>query len=192
VLPAPVWLVGVYDEERRPNIMALSWGGLCCSFPPCLAVSVRRTAWTWKALRAHGAFTVSIPSRDMAAKVDFAGLVSGEVEDKFGVLGFTAQPADHVDAPYVTECPVILELVVRHSLELGSHTQFVGEIMDVKISPACLRPDGLPDPDTIDALTYVPLVREYYAAGSFLARAFSLGRMVRRPVSVGDRTTENL
>lgn len=78
VLPAPLWLVGAYDEKRRPDVMAAALGGLCCALPPCLAISVRRTAWTWKALRARGAFTVSVPSRDLAARADFAGLVSGD------------------------------------------------------------------------------------------------------------------
>lgn len=179
-LPAPVFLVGTYDAERRPNIMTAAWGGVCASQPPCLAVSVRKAAWTHAALSAAQAFSVSIPSAGQAALADFAGLVSGRTENKFAVLGLTPAPGDHVDAPYVAECPVVLELALRHVLELGSHTQFVGEIMDVKIDAACLRPDGLPDPARIDALCFAPLVREYYGAGDFVARAFAVGKTVKR------------
>lgn len=179
-LPAPVFLVGTYDGERRPNIMAAAWGGICASQPPCLAVSLRRATWTHASLSAREAFTVSIPSVRQAAQADFAGLVSGRHEDKFAALGLTPVPGEHVDAPYVDECPVVLELALRHTLELGSHTQFVGEIMDVKVDGGCLRPDGLPDPARIEALCFAPLTQEYYGMGEFVARAFALGKTAKR------------
>lgn len=37
-----------------------------------------------------------------------------------------------VDAPYVGEFPLILECRLIHSLEIGLHTQFIGEIIDIK------------------------------------------------------------
>ena len=179
-LPLPLFLVGTYDEERRPNIMCAAWGGVCASQPPCLAVSLRRATWTHRALTARHAFTVSIPSVRQVAQVDFAGLVSGCAESKFEVLGLTPLPGEHVDAPFVGECPVVLELALRQTLELGSHTQFVGEIMDVKVDNACLRQDGLPDPSRIEALCFTPLIREYYGMGPFIARAFSIGKTVKK------------
>ena len=178
--PMPVMLVGTYDSDGKPNIMASAWGGLCSSQPPCLAVSIRRSTWTYRALMERQAFTVSLPSRDQAGMADFIGLVSGKSEDKFAALGLTATAGEHVDAPYVAECPVVLELLLRHTLELGSHTQFVGEIMDVKVDKASLGPDGLPDPAKLSALHYAPLTNEYYASGDFVARAFAVGKTVRR------------
>ena len=178
--PVPVMLVGTYDSDGKPNIMASAWGGLCSSQPPCLAVSVRRSTWTYKALKERQAFTVSLPARDQAGMADFIGLVSGRDEDKFAALGLTAAAGEHVDAPYVAECPVVLELLLRHALELGSHTQFVGEIMDVKVRKDCLTPDGLPDPARVGALHYAPLLNEYYGTGDFVARAFAVGKTVKR------------
>lgn len=178
--PVPVMLVGTYDASDRANIMAVAWGGLCCSQPPCLAVSLRRSTWTHRALVERQAFTVSLPGRSLVSQTDFAGLVSGRNENKFEALGLTALAGEHVDAPYVGECPVVLELLLRHTLELGSHTQFVGEIMDVKVKEECLTPDGLPDPMRIEALSYAPLVAEYHSTGSFVARAFAVGKTVKR------------
>ena len=176
----PVMLVGTYDAEGRPNIMAAAWGGLSCSQPPCLSVSVRRSSWTYRALLGRRAFTVSLPSSTQAGVADFAWLVSGRSEDKFTALGLTAVAGEHVDAPYVAECPVVLELLLRHTLELGSHTQFVGEIMDVKVRKDCLTPDGLPDPARMGALHYAPLLNEYYATSDFVARAFAVGKTIKR------------
>ena len=180
IVPAPVLLVGTYDPEGRPNIMTAAWGGLCCSQPPCLSVSLRKATWTCHSLQQREAFTVSIPGRQMVGQADFAGLVSGRHEDKFQTLGLTPRPGDHVDAPFVEECPVVLELLLRHTLELGSHIQFVGEIMDVKLSRDCLTPEGLPDPARIDALMFVPMIKEYYGMGEFIARASAVGKTVKR------------
>lgn len=180
ISPAPVLLVGTYDAEGRPNVVSASWGGLCCTQPPCLAISLKRSTWTCLSLQQRQAFTVSIPGRRLVGQADFCGLVSGRTEDKFQMLGFTPEPGDHVDAPFVAECPVVLELLLRHTLELGSHVQFVGEIMDVKVDEACLTAEGLPDPARIDALTFVPLAKEYYGMGEFIARACAVGKTVRR------------
>ena len=178
--PVPVMLVGTYDAEGRPNIMPASWGGLSSSQPPCLSISVKRSSWTCRSIQERGAFTVSLPSSSLVGEADFVGLVSGRTEDKFAALGLTALAGEHVDAPYVAECPAVLELLLRHTLELGSHTQFVGEIMDVKVRRDCLNADGLPDPARLSALQYAPLVNEYYAAGDFIARAFAVGKTVKR------------
>ena len=180
-LPAPVWLVGTYDAEGRPNVMTAVAGGLCSTQPHCLGVSLRRGGWTHASLPGRAAFTVAVPSRSLAARVDFAGLMSGRNADKFAAAGLTPVAGEHVDAPYVAECPVVLELALRHTLELGSHTLYVGEIMDVKVEESCLRPDGLPDPARIDALCFAPLTHEYYATGDFVARAYAVGKTLRRP-----------
>jgi hypothetical protein len=39
--PHPVLLVGTYGPDGRPNLMAASWGGICCSEPPCVSVALR-------------------------------------------------------------------------------------------------------------------------------------------------------
>lgn len=178
--PMPMMLVGTYDAEGRPNIMAAAWGGLSCSQPPCLSVSVRRSAWTYRAIAERKAFTVSLPGRTLVREADFTGLVSGRTEDKFASLGLTAVAGEHVDAPYVAEAPAVLELLLRHTVELGSHTQFIGEIMDVKVNKTCLNADGLPDPARMEALLYAPLVNEYYVSGDFVARAMAVGKTVMR------------
>ena len=175
ILPAPVFLVATYDHNGRPNLMTAAWGGLCASQPPALAVSIRKSRWTYKAILERKSFTINIPSRLQAAQADFAGMHSGMEIDKFTALNFTPVPAEHVDAPMIAECPLVVELTLAHTLDLGSHTQFIGEIMDVKICKDCVRPDGLPDAAKLDPLMFIPSAQEYWSIGSFTARAFSAG-----------------
>lgn len=177
-VPTPVFLVGTYDQDGKPNIMTAAWGGICASQPPCIAVSIAKARWTHGSLMARKAFTVSIPSSAQAPQADFAGMYSGRSEDKFSVLGFSPTTAEHVDAPYVAQCPVVIEARLAHTLELGSHTQFVGEIMDVKVRQDCLDSQEVPLLENIDPLLYVPLSRQYWSIGHMVARAFSVGRSV--------------
>src|ERR1035438_5425839 len=120
VYPTPVFVVGTYDQEGKPNVITASWGGICCSQPPCIAVSLRK------------AFTISIPSEEHVQEADYFGLVSGRNEDKFAATKLTPVRAELVDAPYVKEFSLIVECKLAHRIELGLHTQFVGEVMDVK------------------------------------------------------------
>jgi flavin reductase (DIM6/NTAB) family NADH-FMN oxidoreductase RutF len=178
VYPTPVFIVGTYDKAGKPNVMTAAWGGICCSSPPCVAVSLRKATYTYGNIMEHQAFTISIPSEGYVKEVDYFGLVSGEKEDKFAASGLTPVKSDLVNAPYVKEFPLVLECKVLRTLEIGLHTQFVGEIMDVKADEAVIGKKGLPDVEAVKPFSYAPESRGYYRIGSFLAKAFSIGRKI--------------
>lgn len=110
---------------------------------------------------------------------------SGRDTDKFTALNLTPVPAEHVDAPGIAECPVIVELTLSHTLELGSHTQFIGEIMDVKVDSACMREGRPPRSRTHRRRLFAPLVQEYWAISQFEARAFSAGHAITHSAVLG-------
>ncbi len=174
--PTPVFIVGTYDSVGRPNVMAVAWGGICCSKPPCVAISVREATYTYGNLMERKAFTVSIPSRDHMVAADFFGLASGRDVDKFAVAGLTPVRSDLVDAPYVEEFPLTLECKVVHTARLGLHTLFAGEIIDVKIDEDCLGPDGKPSAELVRPFSWAPVENFYYAIGEKLGPGFSLGK----------------
>lgn len=177
VYPMPAFLVGTYDANNTPNIMTVSWGGICCSEPPLLAVSIRKARWTYEAIVARKAFTVSVPSTDLAAQTDFAGIATGRKTDKFAELGLTATRAEFVDAPYVEECPVVVELKLHSSLELGSHVQFIGEIEDVKVNDDCLDENGKPVMTKVNPLLYDIAMKQYHQVGAPKGKAFAGGKI---------------
>ncbi len=174
--PTPVLVIGTYDAAHKANVMTASWGGICCSNPPCVAVAIRKATYTYGNVVESGAFTVNIPSEDYLAKADYFGLVSGKKEDKFAASGLTAVKSDFVDAPYVGEFPLILECKVIHTVEIGLHTQFIGEIMDVKAEDKILADSGLPDIEKIRPVLFVPESRVYYGIGKYLGKAFAIGK----------------
>jgi flavin reductase (DIM6/NTAB) family NADH-FMN oxidoreductase RutF len=178
--PTPVWVIGTYDKAGRPNVMTIAWGGICCSQPPSVAISLRKATYSHGNIMERKAFTVNIPSEEHAGQADYFGMVSGRNEDKFAVAGFTPIKGDKVDAPYVNEFPLILECRVIHILEIGLHTQFVGEIIDVKADESILNEKGLPDIEKVKPIIFTPETRSYHKVGAYLGAAFSIGRNLRQ------------
>ncbi len=176
--PTPTWIVGTYDQEGKPNGMTAAWGGICSSDPPCVAVSLRKATYSYGNLIQRRAFTVSVPSQEMVKKADYFGLASGRTEDKFAATGLTPARSDLVDAPYVQECPLVLECKVLHVHELGLHTQFVGHILDVKADEEILDSAGMPDIRKVLPIIFSPGNRVYYGVGDSLGHAFSVGKEI--------------
>lgn len=176
VYPAPVLVVGTYNADGKPNVMTASWGGICCSQPPCVNVSLRKATLSYHNLLARKAFTLSIPSGEYVRQTDYFGLSSGHDTDKFAASGLTAAKSDVVDAPYVSEFPLVLECRLVQTVELGLHTQFIGEVIDTKVDPAALTPDGNVNIRQLNPLLFATGTKEYYSVGEFVAKAFTAGQ----------------
>ena len=174
--PTPVLVVGSYHADGRPNVMTAAWGGIACSKPPCVSVSLRAATATHGNIVARKAFTISLPSGEQAAAADYFGLVSGRKVDKFAAAGLTPVRSELVDAPYVAEFPLVVECEVVRVHELGLHTQFIGEVKDVKIDEACLDDEGHIDVHKLDPLAFAPDTGAYFAFGALIGRAYSIGK----------------
>lgn len=174
--PTPVLVVGSYDLQGKPNVMTAAWGGICCSEPPCVAVSLRKATYSYHNIVHRKAFTVSVPSERYVKDADYFGIVSGRTDDKFAAAELRPVHSDLVDAPYVQEFPLVLECRLLHTFELGLHTQFVGEILDVKADQATLGEGGVPDIEKLRPIIFAPAVQAYYGIGRRLGKAFSIGK----------------
>ena len=178
LFPAPVLMVGTYGHDGKPNLMNAAWGGICCSQPPCVAVSLRKATYSWAGIVERKAFTVGIACETRMAEADFVGIASGRDVDKFTSTGLTPVRSDLVDAPYAAEFPVVLECRLLQTIEIGLHTQFIGEIVDVKAETGVLGEDGHPDIMKIKPLIYDTSHRGYHGVGPLLGKAFSVGKTI--------------
>lgn len=179
VFPTPVFIVGTYDENGKPNVAAVSWGGICSSDPPCVAISLRRVTHTYSNIVAQKAFTINIPSHDQVKVADYFGLISGKSVDKFAKAKMTPVKSTLVNAPYVKEFPMVLECRLRQTIEIGLHVQFIGQIADLKADEAVLNPSGNPDIKKVNPLLFDPATHSYYDVGMFVADAFSIGESLK-------------
>jgi flavin reductase (DIM6/NTAB) family NADH-FMN oxidoreductase RutF len=179
--PTPVMVVGTYDEHGHANVMTAAWGGVACSRPPCVSVSLRAATASHANIVARGAFTISLPSEANATQADFIGLVSGRDHDKFKELGLTAIASDLVDAPYVGEFPLALECRLVATHELGLHTQFIGEVVDAKVDAALVGEGQTVDVERLRPIVYTPGPGLYYGLGNLIGKAFSMGKGLDHP-----------
>jgi flavin reductase (DIM6/NTAB) family NADH-FMN oxidoreductase RutF len=178
IYPTPVLVVCTYDEEGKPNAMTAAWGGICCSSPPCVAISLRKATYTYGNLMAKKAFTINIPSESYVREADYFGMVSGKKEDKFAKTGLTPVKSEFVDAPYIIEFPVNLECKIIQVIKLGLHTQFIGEVMDVKLDDTLQEKGDQPLIEQIRPLIYALDNRKYYGIGKQIGSAFSIGNEI--------------
>ena len=178
IYPIPILVVGTYDKAGKPNVMTAAWGGICCSSPPCVAVSLRKATYSYGNIVERKAFTINIPSETYVKEIDYFGIVSGKNKDKFSATGLTPVKSDLVDAPYVKEFPFALECRLLHTIEIGLHTQFIGEIMDIKADESMLDENGSLDIEKIKPILFAPESRTYYRVGQYLGKAFSIGKEI--------------
>jgi flavin reductase (DIM6/NTAB) family NADH-FMN oxidoreductase RutF len=139
------------------------------------AVAIRASRHTRIGIEQSKTFSVNIPSIDLVKEVDYCGVASGAKEDKIKTCQFTVFYGKLDTAPMIEQCPVNLECSVLHSLELGSHTLYVGRIEEVHASSDCLT-EGKLDLDKVKPLAFLAEPsRQYYAMGGFQGKAFNIG-----------------
>ncbi|MPW27215.1 flavin reductase family protein [Alkalibaculum sp. M08DMB] len=176
IYPTPLLVVSTYDKAGNPNAMTAAWGGICCSSPPCVAISLRKATYTYDSLIEGNAFTINIPSENYVKEADYFGIASGKLEDKFTKTGLTPIKSEFVNAPYISEFPINIECKIIQVTELGLHTQFIGEVMNVKIDDTIQ--ENQPIIEQIKPLIFAPDGRNYYSIGEQVAEAFSVGKEI--------------
>jgi flavin reductase (DIM6/NTAB) family NADH-FMN oxidoreductase RutF/rubredoxin len=109
------------------------------SDPVQVAVAINKQNLTYEFIKESGVFTVSILSKDAPMElIGRLGFSSGKEHDKLRDVKYKFGV---VDVPIVIESTVgCLEVEVRGSLDAGSHTIFLGEVVGAEIFDEGLEP----------------------------------------------------
>ena len=181
LLPCPVLIVGTYGPDGKPNMMTAAWGGIACSDPPCVSVSLREATLTYHSIKSSKAFTINIPSEKFFREADFVGLVSGKTHDKFKETGLTPARSERVNAPLVAEFPYALECNLVNQVNLGLHTMFIGEIVGLVADSGVLTRQKIPDIEKVRPMIFGSFGNmAYYGVGNRIAAAFSVGNELKK------------
>ena len=178
--PVPAVLVSCGGTKgTTANLITIAWTGSICSDPVMLSIAVRPERHSHGILTASGEFVVNLPSVAQARAVDRCGMVSGRTVDKFAETGLTPDAALAVGCPIVRECPVNIECRVRRTLELGSHTLFLAEVLAVQVDAALVDAKGRLRLEKAGLLAFAH--GEYFALGRSLGRfGFSVRKRRRK------------
>ena len=129
-IPNALALVGSRAGDER-NAMTTSWISQLSMEPVLIGVGVDNTAVTHRLISEGGSFTVNLwDADDTRVFVKF----SKPANDEDGALNGRAIRTATTGAPIFEEAIAWLDCEVRHTLDLGTHTLFVGELVDAAIN----------------------------------------------------------
>lgn len=140
--PVPAVMVSCGRENERPNIITVAWAGTVCSDPAMVSISVRPERYSYDIIKETGEFVVNLVTKDLVFATDYCGVKSGRDTDKFKEMKLTPLASQRVGAPGIAESPVNIECKVVKELALGSHTMFIGEVVNVTVEDAYLDEKG--------------------------------------------------
>ena len=125
-IPNALALIGSRSGDER-NGMTASWITQLSMEPVLIGVGVDNTAVTHRLISEGGSFTVNLwNSEDTRVFVKF----SKPATYADGTLNGRAVREATTGAPVFTEAIAWMDCEVRHAIDLGTHTLFVGELVD--------------------------------------------------------------
>jgi flavin reductase (DIM6/NTAB) family NADH-FMN oxidoreductase RutF len=140
-IPNALALVGSRSGEER-NAMTTSWITQLSMQPVLIGIGVDNTAVTHRLIREGRCFTVNLwDAEDTKVFVKF----SKPAKDDGDTLNGRPVRVARTGAPVFAEALAWLDCEVRHELDLGSHTLFVGEVVDAALVDDDARPASMND-----------------------------------------------
>ena len=126
-MPSGLYVIGSRAGERR-NGMTANWVTQVGSDPKLVAVSVEKPAITHELIAEGRVFSVNVLDREDRAIVrKFTKPV--EVDGQT-LNGFPFSDAPVTGAPILDQAVAWVDCRVHSSVDLGSHTLFLGEVVD--------------------------------------------------------------
>lgn len=139
--PVPPALISSGSMEN-PNVMTAAWTGIVCTNPTLTYVSIRPERLSHEIIAQNKEFVINIANLPMVHAVDFCGVRSGRITDKFKETGLTPEPCTQISAPQIKEAPISLECKVLEQRNLGTHDMFLAQIVAVHIDDRYLDGQG--------------------------------------------------
>ena len=125
-MPSGLFVVGSRAGERR-NAMTLSWATQASSAPKLIAIGVEKEALTHELITEGGVFCLNVVDREDRAIVR---KFTKPVDVDAGTLNGFPYHDGPTGAPVLDQAVAWLDCRVHQSVDLGSHTLFLGEVVD--------------------------------------------------------------
>jgi flavin reductase (DIM6/NTAB) family NADH-FMN oxidoreductase RutF len=127
-MPYGLYAVGSRAGERR-NLMTTNWVTQVSFEPKLIGIGIEKPALTHRLISESGVFSLgTIAREDRTIVRKFTKPV--EVDHDVSTLNGFAFHTGVTGAPILDQAPAYLDCEVRHAVEVGNHTFFIGEVVD--------------------------------------------------------------
>ena len=128
-MPSGLYVLGSTDAAQRRNGMTINWVTQISSDPKWLAVAVEHSAYTHELVEAGGCFSLcTIDREDRTIVRKFTKPV--DVDLAAQTLNGFPYLERVTGAPILARAVAYLDCEVRQRVEVGSHSLFIGEVVD--------------------------------------------------------------
>lgn len=157
IVPRPVAWVTTLSPDGTVNAAPYSFFNAIAPDPPTIMISVNRQEGRLKNtsnnIFARREFVVHIINEELARNIKIISAPYPATEVEILDAGLSLQPSETIKPPRIPECPVQLECVLIHSMEIGSGPTDVlfGEVRVFHVDERVLT-NGRIDPARLRAI----------------------------------------
>jgi flavin reductase (DIM6/NTAB) family NADH-FMN oxidoreductase RutF len=130
---ATVTIVATAHEGRRGGLTATAVCSVTMA-PPTLLVSVNRSASAYPLLVASRAFSVNVLA---ARQIEIARSFGAPTGDPATRFEYGAWTAGETGSPLLEDSVVALDCVVVKTIDIGTHSLFIGTPLDIIVNAPC-------------------------------------------------------
>ena len=178
IFPMPVLLIATYGEDGTIDVMNAAWGTMVDR--DIVALNLTETHQTVANIKRRKGFTVAIADDKHVTEADYFGIVSGRnTPDKFANSGLSAEKSEFVDAPVLTDFPIVLECEFIEYQDSTYGLGVIGKVVNVSAAESAMKGDQV-DVDAIGAIAFDPYTHGYYKVGGRVGNAFKDGLKLKK------------
>ena len=175
--PSPAVVASAYDEDGNADCCTLAFATMCSHHPPAIMIAINSTLKrkTLKSILYSKEFCVGFPDISQVSEADYMGIASGYDTDKIEDVGYTTKKAELVNAPIINEFKASAECRTMNVVNIGSHTQITGEIVNIQADEEILNDKKKIDFDLLNPIAWDDVSHSYYSMGEKIADGFKTG-----------------
>lgn len=148
--PMPLLIIGTM-VEGKVNWLLAGHSGIIGHDK--VMVSLVKTHYTNKGIKATKTLSINIVSEEMIKKADYVGSVSGSKQDKSNVFEYHIGEAG---VPIINDAPVVMECIVEDDYETDNFDNFIMSIANTYVQEENLDAKG-----KIDYTKFSPVLFEF-------------------------------
>lgn len=154
IVPRPIGWLSTFSRDGKANLAPFSYFAAISPTPMLLAVSIGHRQGepkdSLRNIRDSRGFCVNVVTE---SQLEVMNATSGEFApdvDEFRQAGLTMGHASEVEAPYVADCPAVMECRLYKEVDLGDvpTSLVLGEVVAVRLDPSLERIPGTFSVDT--------------------------------------------